>query len=120
MDSSETAWEFSLHAACNAPDGSDFTVAQFAGLSPLPDGSKGNHAGKIALYHPGLTTKNTWSQRSTGKQWRDEFVPDITLPKGVDTITIWVRCWSAGEGAFGIDWVKLEDLTAKESKSSKQ
>ena len=116
MDSSKTAWEFSLHATYNAPDGSDLSVAQFAGLSSLPDGSKGSHAGKIALYHPGLTTKNTWSRRLTGKQWRDEFVPDITLPKGVDTITIWVRCWSAEPGAFAIDWVKLEDMTAKEPK----
>ncbi len=120
MDSSETAWKFSLHAAYNAPDGANLTVTQFAGLSSLPDGSKGSQAGQIASYHPALTTKNTWSRRSTGKQWRDEFVPDITLPKGVDTITIWVRCWSAGEGAFGIDWVKLEDITATQPKTSKK
>ena len=120
MDSSKAAWEFSLHATYNAPGGGDLTAAQFAGLSPLPDASKGNQAGLIALYHPELTTKNTWERRSTGKQWRDEFVPDITLPKGVDTITIWIRCWSAKESAFGIDWVKLEDITAKDSKTSKQ
>jgi len=119
MDSAERDWSFSLHGAYNARGGADLTVAQLAGLAALPNGKRGTEAGRIALYHPVLTTQRSWEERSTGKQWRDEFVPDITVPEGVDTITVWVRCRSAGEGAFGIDWVKLEDITLSGAKTDK-
>jgi hypothetical protein len=119
VDSAESDWSFSLHAAYNARGGADLTVAQLAGLAALPNGKTGGEAGRIALYHPGLTTQRSWEERSTGKQWRDEFVPDITVPEGVDTLTVWVRCRSAGEGAFGIDWVKLEDITLSGAKTDK-
>ncbi len=77
----------------------------------LPDGSEGEAAGRIAVYRRGLTTYGTWEERSTGKERRGFVAKDITLPEGVDTITVWVRCWSSGPGAFGIDWVKLEDVS---------
>jgi hypothetical protein len=67
MDSAEGQWSFSLHAACNGPEGAELTVAQLAGLADLPDGSSGDAAGRIASYKAGLTTKGAWQARSTGK-----------------------------------------------------
>lgn len=109
MDSAQGEWSLSLHAAYNSARGVDLTIEQLSGLAALPDGSKGAAAGRIALYGPGLTTNRTWAERSTGKEWRGLIAPDITLPPGVDTITVWVMCY--GTGTFGTDWVKLEDLS---------
>lgn len=108
MDSAQPDWSVSLHAAYNPPGGADLTTEQLSGLAMVPDGSKGAAAGRIALYQPGLTTNRNWHERSTGKEWRGLAAPDITLPPGVDTITVWIRC--SGLGTFGTDWVKLEDL----------
>jgi hypothetical protein len=119
MDSARSDWSLSLHAAYNAPNGIDLTVAQLAGLTALPNGKTGSEAGQIALYGPALSTSGTWEERSTGKQWRNEFVPDITVPEGVNTITIWIRCQSAEPGAFGIDWSKLEDVTPPDDETNR-
>lgn len=108
MDAAEGEWFVSLHATYNQPGGTELTTEQLCGLAMLPDGSKSAEAGRIALYGPGLTTKRTWEERSTGREWRGFAAPDVVLPIGSDTITVWVRC--RGVGAFGIDWVKLEDL----------
>ncbi|MHC4658107.1 MAG: hypothetical protein ACYS83_02870, partial [Planctomycetota bacterium] len=121
MDLEEGDWSLSLHAAYNAPGAADLTVAQLAGLAALPDGSAGDAGGRIAIYTPQLTTKGTWEERSTGKPWRDiPIPPDIMLPAGVDTITVWVRCRGSGPTAFGVDWVKLEDLSMGKDKSEKE
>jgi hypothetical protein len=108
MDSDDGEWSVSLHATYNQPGGVDLTSEQLSGLAMLPDGSKGAEAGRIAFYGTELTTKGTWEERSTGKEWRGTAAPDIVLPLGSDTITVWLRC--RGVGSFGIDWVKLEDL----------
>jgi hypothetical protein len=101
MDSCKTEWSFALHAACNAPGGGDLTTMQLAGAAALPDGSSGPAAGRIASYSPTATTKGKWVEHST----------DITLPAGVDTITVWVRHSGADTTGVGIDWVKLENLS---------
>jgi len=108
MDAAQGDWAVSLHAAYNRPGRVDLTAEQLSGLAMLPDGSKGAEAGLIAFYGPQLTTKRTWEKRSTGKEWRGLAAPDIVLPLGSESITVWLRCH--GVGAFGIDWVKLEDL----------
>ncbi|MBN2270887.1 MAG: hypothetical protein JXN61_09755 [Sedimentisphaerales bacterium] len=108
MDAAVGEWSVSLHSTYNQPGGADLTSEQLSGLAMLPDGSKGAEAGRIAFYGPELTTKGTWEERSTGKEWRGTAAPDIVLPLGCDTITVWLRC--RGVGSFGIDWVKIEDL----------
>jgi hypothetical protein len=108
MDSAQGDWSVSLHAAYNPPGGTDLTTEQLSGLAMLPDGSMGAAAGRIALYGPELTTNRTWEERSTGKEWRGLAASDVVLPRGSDTITVWVRC--RGAGAFATNWVKLEDL----------
>jgi len=108
MDAAEGEWSVSFHATYNHPDGAELTTEQLCGLAMLPNGSKGAAAGRIALYGPELTTKGTWEERSTGKEWRLLASPDVVLPLGSDTITVWIRC--RGVGSFGIDWVKIEDL----------
>lgn len=111
MNSAQRDWAFSLHATYNGPDRSDLTVEQLSGLAALPDGTKGATAGRIALYEPRLTTNGTWEERSTGKNWRGLVAPDITLPPGVDTITVWLRHSGSDSTGVGIDWVKIEDLS---------
>lgn len=119
MDSAKENWSFSLHAAYNAPGKTNLAVEQLSGLATLPDGSKGAEAGRIALYEPELTTNRTWEERSTGKEWRGLVVPDITLPHGVDTITVWVRYSGSSSTGVGIDWVKIEDLSVLPDKSQR-
>jgi hypothetical protein len=111
MDSAKRDWSFSLHATHNAPGRSDLTLEQLSGFATLPDGSKGAIAGRIALYEPGMTTDGTWQEQSTGKKRRGLATPDITLPAGADTITVWVRHSASGSSGVGIDWVKIEDLS---------
>jgi len=108
MDAARGDWSVSLHAAYNRPGGIDLTDEQLAGLTMLPNGSMGAEAGRFAIYGPELTTNGTWEERSTGKEWRGLAAPDVVLPLGSDTITVWLRC--RGVGSFGIDWVKIEDL----------
>jgi len=102
MDDCKSDWSFSLHAAHNGQGGSDLTVDQLSGgLAALPDGNTGPTAGQMASYGPGVTTNGKWIKRSM----------DITLPAGVDTITVWVRHSGSDSTGVGIDWIKLEDLS---------
>jgi len=109
MDTAKAEWSYSLHAAYNARSGADLTVDQLSGKSALPDGSTGVSAARIVQYGPSVTTKGEWSQSATGDAGSQ--VKDITLPDGVNTITVWVRHSGANTTGVGIDWVKLEDLT---------
>lgn len=111
MDACKGNWSFSLHAAHNGPTGSDLTPQQLAGLAPLPVGGSGPKAGRIALYGPGMTTNGKWIKRSTDKPRPGLEIGDITLPAGVDTITVWVRHSGSDSTGVGIDWVKLQDLS---------
>jgi hypothetical protein len=109
MDEAKADWSYSLHAAYNSANGTDFTPDQLSGKAALPDGSKGNVAGRIAHYEKGSTTKGKWIQSATGDLTSE--TKDMTLPKGIDTITVWVRHSGASSAGVGIDWVKLEDVT---------
>jgi len=114
MDSMKGDWSLLLCAAHNGPDGKDLTVQQLAGLAPLPDGRSGPQAGRIASYGPGITTKGDFSLVFSGKNapsgWE---ASHITLPDGVDTITVWVRFICSGpKGEVGFSGVKLEDISA--------
>ena len=130
-------WRYSFHAAVNAPGGPDLTPDQMAGLIPLPDGSSGLTAGRIAEYkskgHPdvppgppagvppgppegiqGVITNNQWIERTTDENppGPGKVIGNITLPPGADTITCWLRLEGAGEvSGVGMDWIALEDLT---------
>ena len=108
MDEAKADWFYSLHAAYNTRGGADFTAEQLSGNVALPDGSKGNAAGRIVHYEKGSTTKGKWIQSATGDPTSD--VKDIALPAGIDTITVWVRHSGASSTGVGIDWVKLEDI----------
>jgi len=119
MDACKGNWSFSLHAAHNGPTGSDLTTQQLAGLAPLPDGGSGPKAGRIALYGPGMTTNGKWIKRSTDKPGPGLEIRDITLPAGVDTITVWVRHSGSDSTGVGIDWVKLQDLSILPDKSKR-
>jgi hypothetical protein len=105
----EKNWSVSVHAA--AGNGHGLTPKQMAGLDALPTGEKGNAAGKIAHYDSSRTTKGMFSEISTGKTVDGQEIKDITLPTGVDTITVWVRCVSSGPMSAAIDWISLEDLS---------
>lgn len=114
MDNVENDWSFSLHAAQNTPDGKDLTDKQLAGLAVLPDGKSGPQAGRIKSFSKGNTTKGTFELAFSGDKDTDGAQSThITLPPGVDTITVWVRfkC-SNPKGKVGFSGVKLEDITA--------
>ena len=110
MDLCTNSWSLSFHAAYDNPGGSGLTVDQFAGIAPLPDGSKGSEAGRIALYGLGETTKGKWVKRSTDKLGSGLEIKNITLPKDVTSITVWLRHSGADSTGVGMDWVKLEDV----------
>jgi hypothetical protein len=120
MDSIKGDWSFSLHAVPNGPDGKDLTGQQMAGLAPLPGGRSGPQAGRIAVHGPGNTTKGAFDLVFSGdKNAGDPQSSHITLPAGVDTITVWVRfrC-SDPKGKVGFSGVRLEDITAIENPKS--
>ncbi len=118
---SEGHWSVSVHAAPNSPDGCDLSPRQMAGLDALPAMSpvegavsdKGLAAGRMALYDSSLTTKGKFKEISTGKEVRGREITDITLPQGIDSITVWVRCVSTAAMSAGIDWIGLEDLSVQ-------
>jgi len=104
MDANDGDWTFSLHLTPNGADGKNLTTNQFAGLEPLPDGSSGLEAGRIAIYGPGITTKGNYVEHSA----------DVTLPEGTEAITVWLRHSSNSASAgVGFDWIRLEDISAQ-------
>jgi len=113
MDKAKGQWSFSFHAARNAPDGKDFTPEQMTGEAALPDGSKGEKAGRMVCYGPGQTTKGEWAYCSTSPDDRSpgRETGDITLPEKVDTITVWLRHQAEDSKGVGYLWIKLEDLS---------
>jgi hypothetical protein len=121
MDSAKGDWSLSLHAA-PTPSGKDLNSEQLAGLGALPDGRRGPEAGRISFYGPGNTTRGDSALVFSGKDAPGGFQSSLTLPAGVDTITVWVRfSCSDPNGKVGFSGVKLEDLTAiKNPKSPAQ
>lgn len=113
MDACTNVWTFSFHAAGDNPNGSGLTVAQMAGQAALPDGSKGPEAGRVAFYEPGVTTNGKWKKRSTDTPGSGLEIKNITLPKDVTSITVWLRHSGANSTGVGMDWIKLTDVTDK-------
>jgi hypothetical protein len=112
MDAITNDWAFSFHAAPDNPDGTGLTTAQLAATAALPDGSKGAAAGRAALYGPGVTTKGKWVKRSTSEPGPGLEIKNLTLPAGVTSITVWLRHSGANSTGVGMDWIRLEDVTA--------
>jgi len=120
MDACTNAWAFSFHAAGDNSGGKGLTAAQLAGTAALPDGSKGPLAGLVAQYEPGVTTKGKWMKRSTDKPGPGLENKNITLPKTVTSITVWLRHSGENSTGVGMDWIRLEDVTELESVMSKK
>ena len=110
MNSIESNWSASLCATYNR--GTDkLNAKQFAGLSALPNGKKGASAGQIASFGKNKgTTKGKFSIVGGNAETH------ITLPDGVDTITVWIRfdCKDPN-GKIGFSGVRLEDITASKN-----
>jgi hypothetical protein len=114
MDSITGNWSLSLHAAPSGP-GKDLTVQQLRGQAALPDGRSGPQAAQTAIYAPGRTTKGHFHFAITGytKLQDGSTSPQVTLPAGVDEITVWIRFSCADpKGQVGFAGVKLEDISA--------
>jgi len=120
MDSVQGDWSLSLCAVPNGPEGKDLSVQQLAGLAALPNGRGGPEAGRITMYNRNNTTKSDFVLVFSG----DEVVggaksSHITLPSGVDTITVWVRfSCSDPNGKAGFSGVKLEDISVIDNPKS--
>lgn len=102
MDQSPNSWALSFHVAANAPGGAAFTSEQLAGQAPLPEGAQGVNTAQMIAYGPGKTTKGGWVCSTM----------EITLPPQVDTITTWLRHNGQDSTGIGMDWIKVEDLSA--------
>lgn len=111
-------WSLDLHAAHNGPQGRKLTLEQLAAKAPLPNGKMGRRAGRIASFWKfGKSKKITppifglMKSRSPRNNDDEEGV-DVTLPPGVDTLTVWLRfeC-SDPAGAIGLMGVGIEDIT---------
>jgi len=114
MDSIEGPWSFSLHAAPAGQNGEDFTAQQLAGLAPLPDGRMGSEAGRICCYNQNRTTEGSFALVFSGDGALDGTNDaHITLPSGVDTLTVWARfSCTDPTGKVGFSGVRLADITA--------
>lgn len=112
MDSAQGNWELSVHAAYNGIGGTPLTVDQLRGAAVLADGSTGSTAGRIAAYGPGNTTNAEWVVRATGDGGVGSEVGDITLPSGVDTITVWLKHSGENSTGVGLDWLRIEDVAS--------
>jgi hypothetical protein len=111
MDGSQSDWSFSLHAAYHEASGKDLTTEQFSGIAPLPNGNVGPQAGRLVGFGPGTTTQGEWEQHSTAEAAPGKEITDISLPEGISTITVWIRCSGPTPDGVGFDWIKLEDIT---------
>jgi hypothetical protein len=111
MDSVKGDWSLCLCATHNGPGGEDLTTQQLAGQASLPDGTSGPGAGRIAYYGPRGDFELVFSGERGASP--EQMSSNITLPAGVDTITVWVRfrC-SDRDGKVGFSGVKLEDISA--------
>ncbi|MDD5326544.1 MAG: hypothetical protein PHY02_01870 [Phycisphaerae bacterium] len=89
----------SVHASA----GCALSPRQMAGLDALPCGKKGSAACKL---------KNADSKTITKGKY-GEYSDDITLPQDSNSITVWLRYTGKGAGSVGLDWISLEDLSAK-------
>lgn len=114
MHSIKGDWSLSLCVAPNGADGKDLTVQQLAGLAVLPNGRSGPQAGRIALCNQDNTTKSNFELVFSGDELADGTKSShVTLPPGVDSITVWVRfSCSDTNGKIGFSGVKLEDISA--------
>lgn len=108
---SSDSWKLSVHAAYNAATGENLSVDQLCGLAALPDGSSGEAAGRIAQYESGKTTNGEWE--FIYSDYPNEFkeIGNITLPDGIDTITVWLRHSGSGGNmtGVGLDWLIISD-----------
>ena len=115
MDSAEGDWSYSLHAVPNGPVSKDLTSDQLAGFASLPDGRKCVEAGRIASYGPGHTTRGVFELVFSGEKpgSKEQVSSNITLPAGIDTITVWLRfsCEDL-KGKVGFSGLKIEDISS--------
>jgi hypothetical protein len=111
-DDATGEWSYSFHACPGYPDGREFTAEQFAGVGPLPDGTKGRDAARVVAYGPDYTTEGQCVEISTGdKGFPGQTIGDITLPEDVTEIVLWIRHTGTDTSGVGLDWVRLEDLS---------
>jgi hypothetical protein len=102
----EKNWSVSVHAVPNAPDKHDFTARQMAGLDTLP-------VPEAAIKMGAARPTGQFAEISTGKTIDGQEIKDITLPAGVDSITVWVKCAGPVSLSAAIDWISLEDLSVQ-------
>lgn len=115
MDAVVTQWSMDLRAGCHAqPDQPPFAGDTSCGTGSMPSGAGGNGVTLIKHFENGASTRSEWVTVGTGAG-TDNAVPDITVPKGSSTLTVWIE--HSGEGpttGVGVDWIQLRDLGGNE------
>jgi hypothetical protein len=94
-------WVLSVHATHNGALNKTLNEKQFLGTEALPNGKGGLHASQISELNSTNNTCGKYAEQSG----------QVTLPEGVNSITVWVRLQSSKTtDEVSIDGIKLEDL----------
>ena len=125
MHASESEWSLDICAAHNESGRKKLTPEQLAGEAALPNQKwrRDRPSGRFAIF--GKNRKTTGPgfrlvKSRSKKHEREKEGVDITLPPGVDTLTVWLRfnC-SDPDGSVGFMGVGIEDITASQSQGLK-
>lgn len=101
MDKDSSNWSYDMNICHNGVEGKDLTIDQLSGLAILPNDEIGLNAGRVKSYNYKNTVIADYQKSSY----------DITLPEGVDSITVWLR-YSASKSTSGVgfNWIKLKEV----------
>jgi len=109
------SWSLSVCAVHNGPGRGNLKVEQLAGEALLPNGKMGPGIGRImsSRRSKNITGANFRIVKSKSPGLSEEEGMDVTLPPGIDTLTVWVRfkC-SDPAGRVGFMGSGIEDVTA--------
>jgi len=117
LEMSNGDWNFSYHAAYNSTDGANLTSAQMAGVDPLPDGTNGKEAGRIASYNSADKTGGAWITRSTDQDGPGKQIGNLTIPtNGINSLTVWLRFEGTNVSScrVGADSLCIEEIRRSE------
>ncbi len=121
MHASESDWSLDICVAHNGPRGKNLIPEQLAGEASLANQKWGRDRPSGSFASFGKNRKTTGPgfrlvKSRTPRNEREKEGVDITLPPGVDTLTVWLRfkC-SDPDGAVGFMGAGIEDITTSQT-----
>jgi hypothetical protein len=104
-------WTLSFHAASGPEDGGSLSLSQMAGQAPLPDGSSGSSAARIACFDASNNTEGAWVIKSTSGDGFGKEVGNVLIPtNSLGSLTVWFRLSGSNlSAAVAVDLVTVEE-----------